>query len=182
MWNTSLGCAGTTSANYASWTPSASTQESWPINCASWYEAYAFCIWDGGFLASEIEWDNAAIGGTEGRFFPWGSDPVSLTRALYGATRLEPVGQRPAGNGRWGHADLLGMLTEFVYDVRVTQYAANCADCARDDVNGERTTRGQDFRVAEGTLTSFGGLSRSGMYVGDRNAATGFRCARTGKL
>ncbi len=32
------------------WTPSAASNESLPINCTTWYEAYAFCIWDGGFL------------------------------------------------------------------------------------------------------------------------------------
>ncbi len=181
-WNTSLSGENTISTQYVSWTPSPTTQESWPINGTNWYEALAFCIWDGGFLPSEIEWDHAAVGGTEGRFFPWGADPVSPSRALYGVTRLEPVGGKPAGNGRWGHADLLGMLSEFVYDVRVTQYAANCTDCAHDDVNGERTTRGWNFRVAEGTLTSFGAIARSGAYVGDRGYAYGFRCARTGKL
>ena len=32
---------------YNTWTPSAGTQENLPINCVNWYEAYAFCIWDG---------------------------------------------------------------------------------------------------------------------------------------
>jgi hypothetical protein len=41
---------------YATWTPSPSSQEDLPINCVNWWEAYAFCIWDGGFLASEAEW------------------------------------------------------------------------------------------------------------------------------
>jgi formylglycine-generating enzyme required for sulfatase activity len=37
------------------WTDSADNQERLPINCVNWYEAYAFCIWDGGFLPSETE-------------------------------------------------------------------------------------------------------------------------------
>src|SRR5580693_3178198 len=40
--------------NYSTWTEAAGTQENLPINCVNWYEAYAFCIWDGGgFLPSE---------------------------------------------------------------------------------------------------------------------------------
>lgn len=46
-----LLCDGTTGWN--TWTPSAGTQENVPITCVTWQEAYAFCIWDGGFLPSQ---------------------------------------------------------------------------------------------------------------------------------
>jgi formylglycine-generating enzyme len=62
--------------SYATWTSSAGNQERLPINCVNWYEAYAFCIWDGGFLPSETEWEYAAAGGNQQREYPWGStDP-----------------------------------------------------------------------------------------------------------
>src|SRR5450432_1383536 len=57
----------------ATWTPSAGANEKLPMNCINWFEAYAFCIWDGGFLASEAEYVYAAAGGSEQRRFPWGS-------------------------------------------------------------------------------------------------------------
>jgi formylglycine-generating enzyme required for sulfatase activity len=39
-------------------TSSAGSKENLPINCVNWWESYAFCIWDGGFLPSEAEWGN----------------------------------------------------------------------------------------------------------------------------
>ena len=58
---------------YSTWTNTASTQENLPINCVNWWESYAFCIWDGGFLPSESEWEYAAAGGSQQREYPWGS-------------------------------------------------------------------------------------------------------------
>lgn len=57
----------------ATWTLTASTNETRPITLEIWYEAHAFCIWDGGFLPSEAEWYCAAAGGSEQRTYPWGA-------------------------------------------------------------------------------------------------------------
>src|ERR1017187_1370713 len=34
---------------FSTWTSAPGVQETLPINCVNWWEAYAFCIWDGGF-------------------------------------------------------------------------------------------------------------------------------------
>jgi len=67
--NANLACR----PQYDTWTNTAGSQENLPINCVNWYEAYAFCIWDGGFLPSEAEWEYAAAGGGQQREYPWGS-------------------------------------------------------------------------------------------------------------
>jgi formylglycine-generating enzyme required for sulfatase activity len=80
---------GTTPYVGASWTASQGGNEMLPIDYVSWYEAYAFCIWDGGFLPSEAEWQFAAAGGggANGQLeYPWGSTPPGMTNqyAIFG--------------------------------------------------------------------------------------------------
>src|SRR6266550_5928267 len=65
------------------WTANVGNDERKPVTCVSWYEAYAFCIWDGGFLASYNELNYAIMGGDLERPRPWGSEPVSPDRATY---------------------------------------------------------------------------------------------------
>jgi formylglycine-generating enzyme required for sulfatase activity len=49
---TALKCFG----SYQTWTdaPGSAAAESLPINCIDWFEAEAFCIWDGGRLPTEV--------------------------------------------------------------------------------------------------------------------------------
>ncbi|MGH7297911.1 MAG: formylglycine-generating enzyme family protein, partial [Polyangiaceae bacterium] len=68
-----------TSCTPSTWTTSAGSNENKPINCVTWEESYAFCIWDGGFLPSESEWEYAAAGGSEQREYPWGMAAPGMT-------------------------------------------------------------------------------------------------------
>ncbi|MCX5743980.1 MAG: SUMF1/EgtB/PvdO family nonheme iron enzyme [Proteobacteria bacterium] len=122
-WNGSLAtdmaalvAAVKCNATYQTWTDVPGGNESRPMNCIDWYEAMAFCAWDGGFMPTEAEWNYAATGGSEQRAYPWSSPPGFLgiddTRASYfstdclgdgmpGCALTDPtvVGTKPAGDG-----------------------------------------------------------------------------------
>jgi formylglycine-generating enzyme required for sulfatase activity len=164
--------------------------ESLPINCLNWFEAQAFCIWDGGRLPTEAEWNYAASGGTQQRLFPWGStvpgDDANI--AAYGCfyptpatnctvASIAPVGVIPAGNGRWGHADLGGNMWEWAQDWWITPYSITpCNNCSN-------LVQAFSVRILRGGCVNSG---IPDLYASHRNYAdptghgfgTGARCAR----
>jgi sulfatase modifying factor 1 len=175
----------------ATWTHAAQTTDNDAMNCVTWYEAYAFCIWDGGFLPTEAEWNYAAAGGSDQRVYPW-SQPstataISCTNANFSPTGLPscksgitPVGlESPWGDGandRWGQADLAGNAFEWGLDWFVTPYAtADCVDCTEETNSGARVLRGGSYVHAQDhAMTSYRG------YIDPTSRAVdvGLRCAR----
>lgn len=95
----------------ASWTATPGLNERLPIMCLSWYEAFAFCAWDGARLPTLAELNFAQAGGSEQRVYPWTTTrsyaAIDDSRAVYRAkapfpTAPVPVGSKPAGVSRWG--------------------------------------------------------------------------------
>lgn len=184
-WDASLVGAGGLPAALAcggeSWTDAPGDHESLPMNCVSWFEAFAFCAWDGGFLPTEAEWNYAAAGGDEQRVYPWSSPPSSAAiddgHAVYcgGTCALAPVGSRsPAGDGRWGQADLAGEVWEWNLDW-MQDYAEPCVDCAAVADGTYRIARGGGFKTPADTLLAG---ARSWGTPSERDSFFGFRCAR----
>ena len=62
----------TSAASPCNWSPTPDAREHHPINCVDWVTAMSFCVWDGGRLPTEAEWELAARG-TDGRPWPWGN-------------------------------------------------------------------------------------------------------------
>lgn len=168
-------------ASYQTWTDALGANENRPMVCLTWYEAMAFCTWDGGFLPTEAESLYAASGGNMQRAFPWSSPPgstqIDCTKAkfLACATGTNTVGSlSPAGDGAFGHADLGGNAWEWVLDWFVQAPAPSCSDCANLVPGGQRVIRGGSF-----------GSDASYVRNGARNFNTptnrndvGVRCAR----
>ena len=118
-WNAELPANQTELSNMlecgeaSTWTDQPGDNENLPINCATWYELFAFCIWDGGRIPTEAEWEFAAAGGLSNRLYPWGSDSADISRAIgeckYGGdpdnctlADIAPVGTASAGNSASG--------------------------------------------------------------------------------
>jgi formylglycine-generating enzyme required for sulfatase activity len=176
---------------FQTWIDVPGANENLPINCVNWYEAYAFCIWDGGFLPSEAEWEFAAAGGSQQREYPWGwTTPGSDNQlAIYGCffptgsgdctgvVKLAPVGTAQLGAGLWGQLDLGGQVWEWTLD-EFAPYVNPCVDCANFGTSPGKVLRGGDFTYEASGMASpyrsFAALPDS------RNETIGFRCARSG--
>ena len=179
-------------ADSPTWTSVAGNQENLPINCVNWWEAYAFCIWDGGFLPSEAEWEYAAAGGSQQRAYPWGStDPgTSNQYAIYSCNyptgnggvdclstvaNIAPVGTPALGVGAFGQLDLVGDLWEWTLDW-YAPFVVPCTDCAALTGDGSRVNRGGDWNdtIERVVVPNREGWDAPSM----RDRYYGFRCAR----
>jgi len=168
--------------SFWTWTDQPGPNDDEPIDCVDWFEAFAFCAWDGGFLPTDTEWNYAASGGSEQRVYPWSSPPSSMTItfgtdcACDARPRNGPVGvgTLPAGDGKWGQSDLAGNVFEWTLDASYVA-PAPCDDCADlGSAASSRNIRGGAF-AANTELRSAGHNNdppTSHFYF------NGFRCAR----
>jgi formylglycine-generating enzyme required for sulfatase activity len=116
--------------------------------------------------ASEWEW--AARGRGEGRWFPWGFESPKCERAVMaleavdgcGAGRTAPVGSRPRGKSRDGVLDLAGNVAEWTSTAKVGKYLV---------------TRGGSWN--QSIPSAFRAGDRTGAQESTRGGIeTGFRC------
>lgn len=192
-WNSSIAAnkAALTSAVqcHATYQTYASTtaNDFLPMNCVSWYEAVAFCAWDGGFLPSVDQWLYAAMGGEVGWTYPWGFTPVPTdlldSTAAYANYKCMGdgsapdscafgdflrVGSKPAGTGKYGHLDLAGSMFERTID------RCQGGDCEGPDAPYGYIWGGSFSYPASHLAALAGGLFPDSKH----DAGTGFRCAR----
>jgi formylglycine-generating enzyme required for sulfatase activity len=170
-----------------------------PMSCVTWFEAYAFCIWDGGRLPTEAEWNYAAAGGGQQRPFPWSTevpDPnIMQTSQLLpgyaaistGAQLPDDVGSYPNGVGLFSQYDLAGSIYEWVLDSPASEddfsyqstYPLNlCGYIANaENIGGgvPRVVRGGSFESVAATARSSARRTANDDF---RYRDLGMRCAR----
>jgi sulfatase modifying factor 1 len=172
-WDQDLTCNG----SFSTW---AGSNQNLPMNCIDWYEAYAFCIYDGGFLPTDAESNYAASGGNQQRSYPWSSPATAQTidgsYAVYDNTPLVAVGSdSPKGDGLWNQADLSGSVAEWILDWSADADINPCTDCAQLTAGSNRVVRGGGWDNPASYLFSAVG------NAGDptvRTSDLGVRCAR----
>lgn len=188
-----LACDGGTWQNPPATDP---LLEQRPVNCVSFYVAYAFCIWEGGRLPTEAEWNYAAAGGSEQRVYPW-SNPhnnsdIGPQNAVYvddaGSNGLpNVVGSRACvgsmascGDGLWGHSDLVGNVLEWTLDYYSDPYpSTDCVDCENASAQLFRVMRGGSYKTPLVAVEGAALLSSSYRWSQgplDSDSSFGFRC------
>ncbi|HEY3497138.1 MAG TPA: SUMF1/EgtB/PvdO family nonheme iron enzyme [Polyangiaceae bacterium] len=180
---------------YPVWTDTPGANETRPMTCLTWYVAFAFCVWDGGRLPTEAEWNFAAAGGDEQRYYPWSNPPGDMTigeaHASYyvddtqqcrgdgvdgcQVTDFVPAGSKAAGAGRFGHTDLAGNVWEWTSDYW-GGYPNSCDDCMNLEPSTLRMVRGGG--IDTGPTEVWTGYRDNGTLPHHVDAWTGARCAR----
>jgi formylglycine-generating enzyme required for sulfatase activity len=169
----------------ATWTPAVGEHETLPINCMSWYLAFAFCAWDGGRLPTEAEWEFAAVNGPDGDLYPWGQASPSPELSVYTAdctsepcTMAAPfpsaVGSLPNGANRWGHRDLAGNVYEPVLDA-YAPYPTTAVTNYASVVPGFHVNRGGSYSSPAARQRA---AFRASAPPNEQYDSVGVRCAR----
>lgn len=156
-----------------------------PVNCVDWNQAEQYCVFVGGHLPTEVQWEYAARSLGQDREYPWGSnDPTCQNTVMdeggigCGKKGTWPVCSKPSGNTAQGLCDMAGNVWEWVYDWYGDTYFAN------SPVDNPKGPQIGSFRVLRGgsydynSAKIFRASLRSRDVPTKKSPGIGFRCVK----
>ena len=149
-------------------------QDDLPMANVTWDDARSYCVWAGGRLPTEAEWEYAARAGTQTRYY-FGNDAALLgDYAWYGSNSGDlphPVGQKKPN--AWGLYDMLGNVAEWCQDWHEFYSSQSVTDTQGPSSGSYRILRGGWWQSSN---TRVSGRFATGPGAGGVDG--GFRCAR----
>jgi len=154
----------------------------WPALYVTWAEADGFCHARGKRLPTEAEWEKAARG-TEGKLFPWGSQPPAPGLAVFGQYHVHEIPLVAAvdsgeeGQSPYGARHMAGNIAEWVQDwFGADSYVIMPERNPRGPAAGRyKSVRGGSWKSNPTILRA---ATRNGAVPDQRAPTVGFRCAR----